>query len=97
MKKIKRVEQTQKEKITLELPSFGLGILRTSTTYASLIIQLEGDRQDQISVFDSVMQSLNIHPEEIIHARKQPDCVQEEKYRKWNKERKELEKKLGVS
>jgi hypothetical protein len=81
---------------TIELPSIGLGTMRTAATYAALLIQLEGARQSQIDVLDSVMESLGIHPEEIIHNRKMPDCIDEEPYRRWADEADELLRKLSV-
>ncbi|WP_169737346.1 hypothetical protein [Desulfobulbus elongatus] len=69
---------------TFNLPNIGLGTMRTSATYAALFILLEGDRENQIDVLDSVMKALNIAPEEILHNRKMPDVCDEAAWRKWN-------------
>ncbi|PKM47068.1 MAG: hypothetical protein CVV05_01375 [Gammaproteobacteria bacterium HGW-Gammaproteobacteria-1] len=81
---------------TVELVSIGLGTMRTSATYAALLIQLEGARPSQIDVLDSVMDALGIHPEEIIHNRKMPDVVHEEAHSRWAEEADELRRKLSV-
>ena len=81
---------------TVKLASIGLGIMRTSATYAALLIQLEGERPSQIDVLDSVMDALGIHPEEIIHNRKMPDCGDEDAHRRWAEEADELHRKLSV-
>ena len=96
MTKIAHKDNIKTEKITIDLPNFGLGIMRTSTAYVALIIQLEGNRHSQIAVLGSVMEHLGIHPEEILHRRKQPDFNQEAAFMQWDFERKEIEKKLGV-
>ena len=82
--------------VTVDLPSIALGTLRTSATYAALLIQLEGDRQVQIDVLDSVMEALGIHPEEILHNRIRPDCVYVEESARWDDEAAALRQKLGV-
>jgi hypothetical protein len=81
---------------TIDLASIGLGRMRTSATYAALLIQLEGERSSQIDVLDSVMEALGIHPEEIIHNRKMPECGDEEERRRWAEEADELRRKLSV-
>lgn len=82
--------------IEVSFPNFGLGIMRTSTAYVALIVSLEGHRTSRIDVLDSVMESLGIYPEEIIHNRKRPDTAHEEARREWEVEKKSLLKKLGI-
>lgn len=92
--KLKKV--AERREITINLPSIGLGTMRTSATYAALLIQLEGDRWQQVDVIDSVMEALGIHPEEIAHNRKRPDCVREDAFREWEAEGEELRQKLDA-
>jgi hypothetical protein len=84
------------EKTEVSLPSIGLGTMRTAATYAALMIQLEGGRSSQVSVLDSVMEELGIHPAEIEHNRRMPDVVYEDEWENWNAEGERLRAKLGV-
>lgn len=81
----------ERTSFTISLPDIGLGTMRTSATYAAALIQLEGRRCEQIDVLDSVMAALGISPEEILHNRKRPDCVEEDAYAEWADEMARLE------
>lgn len=70
----------------VELPSIGVGTMRTSATYAALFVALEGDRDDRISVLSSVLELLKIHPDELEHFRKMPDVCHEERHEQWMRE-----------
>ncbi len=87
-------EKKLKSEVNVDLPSIGAGTLRTSTTYAALIIQLEGSRHDQLAVIDSVLEELNIFPEEVVHHRQMPD--DEDEWDKWDREGDMLRSKLKV-
>lgn len=81
---------------TFELHDIGLGTLRTSATYAALLIQLEGSRWEQIRVLDSVMDALGITPEEITLNRQMPDVVDEVEHEIWERKMAALaEKAVG--
>jgi hypothetical protein len=82
--------------VTIELPSIGLGTHRTSATYAALFIALEGDRSAQIDVLDSVLEALNIRPEELIHNRKMPDCCDAGAFAAWQAEGDALRARLDA-
>lgn len=69
--------------LRFELRSIGVGTMRTSATYAALLIQLEGDRWEQVDVLDSVMDALGISPEEVLLNRQKPDCTDEEAFDRW--------------
>lgn len=71
---------------TIEMPSIGLGTLRTSATYAALFIALEGCRESRMDVLSSVMEALGIFPEELIHLRKMPDVTYARAHSEWKKE-----------
>lgn len=79
--------------LKFELRSIGVGTMRTSSTYAALLIQLEGDRWEQIDVLDSVMEALGILPEEVLLNRQRPDCIDEEPYSRWRDAMDDLEKR----
>lgn len=86
---------TDQLKIAIDLHSVGTGTMRTSATYAALFIQLEGSRQDQIDVLDSVLDALGIHPEEILHHRVRPACVDEDKRHEWEMDGEDLRSRLA--
>lgn len=70
--------------LKFELRSIGVGTIRTSATYAALLIQLEGDRWEQVDVLDSVMDALGISPEEVLLNRQKPDSSDEEAFDRWS-------------
>lgn len=76
--------------LKFELRSIGVGTMRTSATYAALMIQLEGERWEQIDVLDSVMEALGITPEEVLLNRQKPDCMDEDARDRWSEAMKEL-------
>lgn len=76
----------------IELPSIGLGTMRTSATYAAMFIALEGERHMQISVLNSVCEALKIDPAELLHYRAMPDVCDESRYSAWAERADELER-----
>ena len=77
--------------LEVELRSIGVGTMRTSATYAALLIQLEGDRWEQVDVLDSVMEALGISPEEVSLNRQRPDCVDAEEFDRWREAMNDLQ------
>jgi hypothetical protein len=76
-----------------DLKDLRAGAMRSSSTYAALIIQLEHDRFDQIRVLSTVMNALGISLEEVECFRRQPSGVDDSAQDRWNDEMDELEKK----
>lgn len=79
------------EELKFKLRSIGVGTMRTSATYAALIIQLEDSRQDRIDVIDSVLEELQISPEEILMNRKRHLNPDSDGYAEWEREMDKLE------
>lgn len=83
--------------LKFELHSIGVGTMRTSATYAALLIQLEGERWEQVDVLDSVMQALGISPEEVLLNRQRPDCMDEEAFDRWSEAMDELQQRARAN
>lgn|SRR5574337_1223134 len=75
---------------TIEMPSIGLGTMRTSATYAAMFIALEGQRATRMDVLASVLDALGIFPEELIHLRAMPDIAHEREHAEWTAEAKRI-------